>query len=486
MNETQKQPLHKIDPEIIEKLLKDRQALIAVTRRSFFYFFYIYFGRYTKYPIAPLHFQMLEIAQNEKVKRAGVMTFRNSGKSTILNTAYALWAVMGASQKKHIVIASQTQQRAKDHLMNIRKEIEENKLLSENLGPFQIGEDRWGAATLIIPSYKARISAISTEEGVRGLKEGPYRPDLIIADDIEDSNSVKTREGRDKTYDWFTGELIPLGESDVKVVVLGNFLHQDSVLSRLEEKIKKNEVSGIFLRIPIVDESNKIAWPEKFASLEAIEELKRNIGNEITWQRDFMLRAIPSDFQIVKPEWIKHYNFMPKLEGDHYRGTFIAIDPAGSKSENADYTAMVAASLFGRDESMGVFIHPYPLNKRLEFNEIKEQAILLSKTIDSERATIIVEETAVQKWLIQEIERAGYPVEAFKIGSADKQSRLSIAASLMQSGKVYFPNEGAEELIQNLLGFGIERHDDLADAFSILMLKIIEIKNRPKPNIIWI
>ena len=150
---------------------------------------------------------MFRIAQNEKVKRAGVMTFRNSAKSTILNTAYSLWAIMGIPQKKHVVIASQTQQRSKDHLMNIRKEIEGNQLLSENLGPFSVGEDRWGATTLIIPAYKARISAISVEEGIRGLKEGPNRPDLIIADDIEDSSSVKTREIRDKTFNWFTGEL---------------------------------------------------------------------------------------------------------------------------------------------------------------------------------------------------------------------------------------------------------------------------------------
>lgn len=31
-----------------------------------------------------------------------------------------------------------------------------------------------------------------------------------------------------------------------------------------------------------------------------------------------------------------------------------------------------------------------------------------------------------------------------------------------------------EELIMQLTGFGIEKHDDLADAFSILMLMIIE------------
>ena len=180
--------------------------MIETTRQSFFWFFYIYFGRYFTYSVAQFHREMIRIAQDESIKRAAVMAFRGSAKSTILNTAFALWCVMGSPQKKHIVIASQTQQRSKDHLMNIRKEIENNNLLSENLGPFRESEDRWHSTTLVIPKYGARITAISVEEGVRGLREGPYRPDVIICDDIEDSNSVKTIEGRDKTFNWLTGE----------------------------------------------------------------------------------------------------------------------------------------------------------------------------------------------------------------------------------------------------------------------------------------
>lgn len=65
----------------------------------------------------------------------------------------------------------------------------------------------------------------------------------------------------------------------------------------------------------------------------------------------------------------------------------------------------------------------------------------------------------------------------------DKQSRLTLITHLIQQGKVLFPRFGAEELIQQLVGFGTEKHDDLADAFAILLLKIIEEDNIPQPNI---
>jgi len=77
---------------------------------------------------------MFELAQDEDIKRALVIAFRDSAKSTILNTAYALWAVMGQIQKKYIVIASQTQSQARQHLKNIRTEIETNDQLRNDLG----------------------------------------------------------------------------------------------------------------------------------------------------------------------------------------------------------------------------------------------------------------------------------------------------------------------------------------------------------------
>jgi predicted phage terminase large subunit-like protein len=463
-----------ISPEIVEKILDDRKVMTAVSRESFLYFFLFYFGRHVEFPLAPFHFEMFKLAQNEDIKTAVIMTFRNSGKSTILNTAYALWAIMGKSEKKHVVIASQTQQRSRDHLMNLRKEIEDNGLLKENLGPFNVGEDRWGATTLIIPSYKARISSISVEEGVRGLKEGPNRPDIIIADDIEDSNSVKNQDNRDKSFNWFTGELIPLGRTDVKIIVLGNFLHMDSILSRLEERITENKMEGIFLRVPIVTEKNEITWPGKFKSAEEVEKLRKRISNEMTWQRDFMLRAVAGEHQTVDPKFINYYDELPgPQEKDHFYSVYTGIDLAISKKETADYTAMVSARVYSFNYKPYIFILPNPVNERLNFPETMEKAKLLSKSLGNGYATdLIIEDTAYQKAAIDQLERDGYRAFRFSPEGEDKRARLALTTDMMEAGQILFPKEGASNLINQLTGFEIEKHDDLADAFAILILHI--------------
>ncbi|MCF7796083.1 hypothetical protein K9M42_03235 [Patescibacteria group bacterium] len=48
----------------------------------------------------------------------------------------------------------------------------------------------------------------------------------------------------------------------------------------------------------------------------------------------------------------------------------------------------------------------------------------------------------------------------------------------MQNEQVFFPKNGCEDLINQLLGFGIEsNHDDLVDAFSMGVISINNIKD---------
>jgi len=58
------------------------------------------------------------------------------------------------------------------------------------------------------------------------------------------------------------------------------------------------------------------------------------------------------------------------------------------------------------------------------------------------------------------------------------QHRLRLTTPLLKEAKVLFPESGCEELLEQLTGFGKEKHDDLADAFSILIIKIMA--NNPK------
>ncbi len=466
----------KIDNNLIEKLIADRKVRVAATFGSHLLFQHVYLNRYITHETAPFQKEMLKITEDNSNKLSVIVAFRGSAKSTIMTLSYPIWAIIGKPKKKFIVIISQTQQQAKLHLSNLKTELESNELLRNELGPFK-ENDEWGSSSIVIPKLDARITAVSSEQSIRGLRHGPYRPQLIICDDVEDLASVKTKEGRDKTYRWLTGEVIPCGDTDTKIIVIGNLLHEDSLLMRLKETIQNKQLNGDFYYYPIINDQNKIMWPGKLKTMVDVEALKKNIGNEIAWQREFMLRIVPDEGQVIHPEWLHYYDNLPSFKGTECRFTATGVDLAISQKSTADYTAMVSANIHGFADKRRIYILPNPVNERLNFPQTIDRIELLANTAGPTTQQIYIEEVGYQKAAIQQLIKNGIQVEGFKVGGNDKHTRLALTSKYIHNGSILFPRTGAENLIQQLVGFGVEKHDDLADAFSTLILKIMENKD---------
>lgn len=460
----------------LEEIKRKRIVRQSLAKNSHYWFFSIYLGHYIRYPFAPFHSDMFLITENQELKLSILVAFRGSGKSTLFTLSYPIWAIIGAQQKKFILIVSQTQSQARLHMANIKRELETNELLKADIGPFEEVSDEWGSNSIVIPKYGARITVASTEQSIRGVRHGEYRPDLVICDDVEDLNSVKTKEGRDKTFNWLVGEVLPIGDQSTKVVIVGNLLHEDSLLMRLRKGIENGKLNGKYYSYPLLDENNNIAWPEKFKTMQDVESLRTSIGTDTAWYREYLLRIISDADRLVHPEWIQYYDEIPSEDNGHFLYTATGIDLAISERESADCTAMVSAKVFGNADKMKVYILPYPVNERISFPETYEKAKSLSKELGGGHYTkLFIEDVGYQRALIQDLTNNNVPAEGVKVSGQDKRSRLALVTHLIQRGKVLFPsNDRARELILQLTGFGVEKHDDLADAFSLLMLKILE------------
>jgi len=455
--------------KLIEKILKDKHVRRKVVTESLTWFFSVYFHAYIKYETAPFQEEIISIAEDQKIKLAVIVAFRNSAKSTIITTASVLWSILGIPQKKFIILLGQTEPKARQYLQNIKLELENNDVLRNDLGPFDEERNQWGATALIIKKFNAKIMIGSVEQSIRGLRFGANRPDLIILDDVEDTNSVRTQEGRDKIYDWLTGEVIPAGDKNTKIIAIGNLLHEDSLLKRLEQRIKNKEIDGIYREYPIIDDEGKPFWPGKYPTQNDIEEERRKSASGVAWAREYLLKIVANEDQPIKQEWIQYYDLLPP---DNYRSyCATGIDLAISQKDHADYTAMVSAKICGRGDKLKIYILPNVINKRLTTQEILEQAKIISASLN--RGKLFIEDNGFQVSFVDHLKQQNYPAEGVRSVS-DKYGRLSSISFLVQSGKVFFPKTGAEELTQQLLGFGTEKHDDLVDAFSLLLGKIAE------------
>lgn len=467
-----------------EQLFNDRAVRIKVTSESHQWFFSTYFANYITHQTSEIHKQLFAITEDQETPLSVVVAFRGSAKSTIMTMSYPIWAIAGKQQKKFVLIASQTQYQARVHLTNIKRELESNELLTNDLGPFVEQREEWGSTSLYIPKYNARITAISTEQSVRGIRHGAFRPDLVIADDVEDMQSVKTREGRNKTYDWYTSEIIPIGDTNTKRIAIGNLLHEDSLLMRLREGIEAGTMLGKFARYPLLDRNNVCLWPGKYPNIEAITKLEKMIGNNVAWQREYLLNIVADEDQIIDREWIKYYEELPGKD-NHIRSG-IGIDLAISQKQTADYTAMIVAGLYSNDSSWfyfegddidddeedewrRIYIMPEIVNKRLNFRQmIDHTKVLYTKY---KQPKVYVEDVAYQKAAVEQLAEEGLDVAGVQV-TVDKRARLNLVSHLIQDGTILFPRHGAEELITQLVHFGVEKHDDLVDAFTLLMWRM--------------
>ena len=476
-----------ITEETFTHMMKDRGVRRAITRENFLYFFHFYYAHYVKYPTADFQKEIMHLLERSDRENLYIVAFRGSGKSTMVTTAYPLWAILGKQQKKFVTIFCQTQAQARLHMMNLRRELENNALLKNDLGPFKEDSDEWGSYTLTFSQTGARIIVASSEQSIRGIRQGENRPDLIICDDVEDIASTKTREGRDKTYNWLRGDVIPGGDIGTRLIVVGNLLHEDSLLVRLKADVEEDRAVGTFCRFPLLDEKDVCLWPGKYPTAESIDVERKKVGNDIAWQREYLLNIVSDVDQVIDKNWIKFYDALPRDTA--LSDLRIGVDLAITEKATGDFTAMVSILVFnltGEKDGIYMYVLPNIVNERMGFPATVERCIELNKNMRDVwmRPTFVIENVAYQLALPQHLKTQGIQVTEVK-PTSDKRTRLALTSHHIQSGRILFPQIGCERLIEQITHLGTEKHDDLADAFAYAVLSIIE-KPRNIPGIYWI
>lgn len=459
--------------EKLDAVIQDKKVRRAMTKACHFWFFHIYFQHYIKYKTAKFHKELFELTEANH-KNMVIEAFRGSGKTTIMGTSYAIWSILGVQQKKFVLLIAKTESQAKQYLANIKMELEANRLLRSDLGPFEEPTDEWRAVSIVLPKYGARVMVASVENSIRGIKHGAHRPDLIICDDLEDLDVVRSDESRKKMFDWLTSDIIPLGDIGTRMIVIGTKLHNDSIIMKLKKAILEGRMEGITKAYPFLDSDGKPLWPEKYQTQAEIETLQKSLPSPQAWQREYMLQIISSDDQVVRSEWIQKYKDLPSEMNFRYSAT--GVDPAISEKQDADYTAIVSGRIYGRKNNLKIYILPNPVNERMDFPKTLGKIRSILRTVGTTH--LFVEGVAYQKSLVDQLKAEGLPAKEWRPQGSDKRARLSLVSSLIQSGRVLFPENGAEKLINQITDFGTESHDDLSDAFCILVLSVLEQESK--------
>lgn len=242
---------------------------------DFGYFTNTYFPHYIRSPHRSrlhdyLFARLPEIVASDKSETDAIAAPRGEAKSTLVSQLFVLWCLV-TGRKRYPVIVMDSIDQAYPMLEAIKAELEFNPRLQMDF-PEVTGQGRVWQAGTIVTRNDAKVQVAGSGKKLRGLRHGPYRPDLVVMDDIENDEQVRNPDQRDKLQSWVSKTILPLGGAGAKfdVVYIGTILHYDSVLNRtLANKLWRAAKFKALLK-----------WPDRMDLWERWEERLRNEGED--------------------------------------------------------------------------------------------------------------------------------------------------------------------------------------------------------------
>lgn len=377
---------------------------------------------------------------------------RGFAKSTICSVFFPLWLALN-KHRTDIFIVSATISLSRELLRKIRNELENNELFLKDFG--EMKSDKWTEDFLLLNN------GVAIRAKGRGFQIRGFRPDMIVCDDLEDEESLYSKEQRDKLENWFLRTLLPALKPDQNLVYVGTKLHQLSLISKLEMK----EEFLMKKYTALVD--GKSIWEDLWTT-ELLKRMKNEIG-VYAFEAEYQNNPLSLTEQPIKP----HY-----LDGVQSRGKAIvsclAVDPAISERETADYRALVIFEMVKTEDGLA-FREKFSEQGRWSMTEQIDKIIDYYEKYKPER--VIIEEVAFQaiirKILLQESRKRGIfipvssaslwasPLSAERKRPRDKLTRLLSVAHLFEQKLVEIVNP---DLRNQLLTFPFGDYDDLVDA----------------------
>ena len=233
------------------------------------------------------HWDMIRL-WHDPYPKIGVMAFREGGKSTIAEEAFALCA--GFGWFRNGIILGSSLDRANDRMRAIKHEIENNENLIGLFG--ELKGEVWNESRIVLTNGVI-IQSFGRGQSLRGVKHLQWRPDFCFADDIEEPEHVRTPEARRETLAWFMSVVLPALDKDARIRINATPLDRDALPVRLMKE--KDWVWRVY-PIEYLDPANgerTPTWPARYP-LPWIDRKRtemESLGLHDEYMREYMCEA---------------------------------------------------------------------------------------------------------------------------------------------------------------------------------------------------
>lgn len=433
-------------------------------------------------PFDAIHDDIFDALESGKQKIL-VIAPRGIGKTSITNFLLPAYKILFQEFNFMLTVSASTSS-AELQAENLKNTLVTHPMIETLFGDIKtdsFARDRW---VVDVAGHEMCIMPRGAGQQVRGLLYKNSRPDLILIDDLENSESVRSEEQRKKLKEWFFGDLMGVvdrGDPRWRIIYVGTVLHEDALLVNLME-----DPSWYVVRLELCDDDFKSNAPN-YMSDKVIKELAddyRIQGKIDTFYREYRSLVISTEDAAFQQQFFKYYDekeLNPIFNSNRVE-TFVVIDPARTAKLNSADSAIVGVSVdlfnrsvYVRDVVSGKF-HPEEL-----YNHVKNMILQLNARL------YCIEITGLHEFITYPLQNflktANVQVELLELtarGGVNEKGKVERVRSLVpfyRQGLIYHNRSACGGLEAQLLSFPRPKRWDIMDAFGYLP-QILDFGNR--------
>ena len=318
-----------------------------------------------------------------------------------------------------------------------------------------------------------------------------YGGDVIINDDLTNAETARKDQAEMANAWSYYQNTMPSRINDINKCIIMN----------IQQRLAPNDIAGhimndphlaatyVFVTLPaefdktthvvcpisgdiITFEKGDFLWPERFGDYSS---LRYQVGESI-YQTQYLQKPIASDKTIIKPNMIDEYDKTEVPDIMDADIVYASHDFPVKDKDTSDYLGSILA---------------YRVNSTLYITDCLEKRMAFVKSVEYVRQldTVypgciqIIEDKANGSPILQQLQDEVAGMQPYQPGTASKFQRLESASLYMISHNVVFVrtvwnkflnkwelSDSLQNLKKRLLDFPFVEHDDITDAFSMLVL----------------
>lgn len=461
------------DPFETKVQQKDR---ITRAKKDIGFFVETYLTHYASSKSAWFHIRLAKLVVKYKILLLFMMWGRALAKSVWADVIIPLFLWIN-DDIGYMVIVGNTETHAKILLSDLQAEFEANSKLIHDFGEQKLTGSWEDGYFQTKNGFLCK--AFGMRQSVRGLRKGSRRPDYIVADDLEDQDTVKNPKRQREIAKWVEKDLIPTMDGPRRrFLMANNRFHPTMIMTVLMERHPKWRVERVDAYDPVTYEP---AWKEKYDA-EYYREREEEIGvmaARAEYNNDPHIEGTVFTEEMI--QWAK-------LPG-HFDSIVAHWDVAYSDSGSADSNAVrVWGVKDNRFYLIDCFVRQSKMRAAVQWIAMFQKDLNGSSTLRwqyesqfwNDELDRVIDEVEQEEGVRLRLRKVDLP-------RVNKFDRIMSTHPLYQNGRVYY-NEKLKAHFDTQVGlmqlYGIEpgykTHDDAPDADERCFAELGKVTRRNK------